>query len=212
MNKSKEIEKEFSKWAKNYGRISYSFWEGDISKDHINAQLKAIKLLSPKKEQNILDVGCGLGNAVIEIAKRIKPGTSYGVDITEEMIKKSRLKAKKINLKNVKFKKANAANLPFKNNFFNGAISSHVAHHFENPQKVFEEIRRTLKPKSKFVLVDTCASSKKIQEFEKKLKKEEKAHNKFLKLSESKKILKKAGFTNIKGYRKNHTLYVVAKS
>jgi len=210
MDKSKEIEKEFSTWTENYGKVKYSFWDGDLSKQHLRDQSKAIKMLNPKKKDNTLDVGCGVGFGSIKLATKINPGISYGIDITEGMIKKSKQHAQKLNIKNINFQKASVLNLPFEDDFFDGAISTHATHHFYKPIKMLAEIRRVLKPNSKFILVDTCASSKLIQNFEKKLKKEEKAHYKFFKLNESKELLKKAGFRSIKGYRKNHTMYISA--
>jgi len=210
MDKSKEIQKEFSTWAEDYGKIKYSFWEGDLSKEHLEAQYEAIRLLHPKKGDNILDVGCGVGWASIKLATKINPGIAYGIDITKEMIDQSKKHAQKLKIKNIKFQKASVLNLPFKDNFFDSSITTHAAHHFYKPYKMFGEIKRVLKPNSKFILVDTCASSKLIQDFEKKLKKEEKAHHKFLKLSEAKKLLKEIGFRKIKGYRKNHTMYITS--
>ena len=212
MDKSKEVQKEFNTWTENYGKIKFSFWEGDLSEQHVKDQIKAIRILKPKKGDNTLDVACGIGFGSLKLAKKIKPGISYGIDITEGMIKKSKQNAQKLNIKNIKFKKASVLNLPFKDNFFDGAISTHAAHHFYKPIKMFSEIQRVLKPKAKFVLIDTCASSKLIQNFEKKLKKEEKAHYKFFKLTEIKDILKKAGFSKIKSLRKNHTMYVSSVS
>ncbi|MBL7100916.1 MAG: class I SAM-dependent methyltransferase [Nanoarchaeota archaeon] len=208
MNKSKEIEQEFSTWAEDYGKIKYSFWEGDLSKQHLKAQSEAIRLLRPKKGDNVLDVGCGVGWGSIKLSAKIEPGIAYGIDITKEMIKKSKEHSKKLKIKNVRFQKVSVLNLPFKDNFFDGAITTHVAHHFYKPVKMFGEIKRVLRPNSRFIIVDTCASSKLIQDFEKKLKKEEKAHHKFFKLCEVKALLKKGGFTKIRGYRRKHTMYI----
>ena len=210
MDKSKEIEKEFSTWAEDYGKIKLSFWEGDLSKEHLEAQYEAIRLLRPKKGDNILDVGCGVGWASIKLATKINPGIAYGIDITKEMIAQSKKHAEKLKIKNIKFQKGSVLNLPFKDNFFDGAITTHAAHHFYKPYEMFGEIKRVLKPNSKFILVDTCGSSKLIRDFEKKLKKEEKAHHKFLRLSEANKLLKEIGFRKIKGYRKNHTMYITS--
>jgi len=210
MNKLEEIEKEFSTWAQDYGKIKYSFWEGDMSKLHLQHQKIAIKLLNPKKRDNVLDIGCGVGWGSINLAMKVSPGISYGVDVTKEMIEKSKEHAKKLNIKNVKFQKASALNLPFDNNFFDGAISTNAVHHFYKPVKMFAEIYRVLKKNSKFILVDTCASSKFIRDFEKKLKKEEKAHYKFFRLNEIKELLIKGGFRKVKGFRRDHVMYVTA--
>lgn len=192
MNKSKEIEKEFSAWAENYGKVKYSFWEGDFSKQHLKYQSEAIRLLRPKKGDNTLDVGCGVGWGSIRLAMKIKPGVAYGIDITKAMIENSKKHAQKLKIKNIIFQKASVLNLPFKDGFFDGAISTHAAHHFYKPIKMFSEIKRVLKTNSRFILVDTCGSSKLLQNFEKKLKKEEKAHYRFFRLSEAKRLLTKS--------------------
>lgn len=210
MDKSKEIEKEFSNWAEDYGKVKYSFWEGDFSKQHLEAQYEAIRMLNPKRRQNIMDIACGVGWGSIKLATKIKPGVAYGIDITKEMIEKSKKHAQKLKINNIHFQKASVLKMPFQDNFFDGAISTHAAHHFYKPIEMFSEIKRVLKPNAKFILVDTCGSSKLIQNFEKKLKKEEKAHYKFFKLSEAKELLKKVGFRKIKGYRKNHAMYISA--
>lgn len=207
---AREVEKEFSSWAADYGKIKFSFWEGDCSKQHLSDQRTAIRLLSPNKTWNVLDAGCGVGWGTIELALKVKPGVAYGIDITKEMIKKSEEHAKKLKVNNVVFRKASVLDLPFKDGFFNGCISTHAAHHFYKPVKMLSEIRRVLKPGSKFILVDTCASSKNIRAFEKKLKREEKAHYKFFRLSEARRLLERAGFKKSKGYRKNNVMYIIA--
>jgi len=210
MDKSNEIEKEFSKWADDYGKVRYSFWEGDLSKQHLKAQYESIRMLKPSKGKNVLDIGCGVGYACIRLAEIIKPGVAYGIDITKAMIEKSRKNAKKHSIINVSFINCSVSNLPFQDNYFDSAISTHASHHFHRPNKMFSEIQRVLKPNAKFILIDTCGSSKLIQDFEKKLKKEEKAHHRFFKLSEIKRLLREIGFKNIKGYRKEHIMYLTA--
>ena len=210
MDKASEIEKEFSAWAEDYGKIKYSFWEGDLSEQHKEDQNKAIEMLKPEKGDKILDVGCGVGLASIKLASIIYPGTAYGIDITKEMVSESQKNAKRLDVENVRFEKASVLELPFKNDKFDGSITTHAAHHFYKPVEMLSEIRRVLKQGSRFVLIDTCGSSKLIQEFEERLKKEEKAHHKFFKLSEAKKLLKDADFKEIEGYRKNHTMYLSA--
>jgi ubiquinone/menaquinone biosynthesis C-methylase UbiE len=211
MNKEIEIQKEFRKWKKDYGVCKFSFWEGDIFDMLVEDWKSAIKMLRPKKNEKILDLACGIGLATIEIAKRVKTETTYGIDITKELIDEARKNAKKANIKNIKFRQSSVKNLPFRDNTFDGMICTNAAHHFHKPLKMFNEIRRVLKNDKKFILIDTCATSKRIQEFERKLKKEEKAHYKFFGLKEIKDILNKTGFSKVEGYRKNYNFYIKAK-
>ena len=210
MHKEKEIKKEFKKWKDNYGRCNYSLWQGDVSEMIRKDWKTAVKMLKPRKNQRILDVACGNGLAAIEIAKKTYPEIAYGVDITKELLSEARKNARKQKVENIKFKLASVRDIPSKDNIFDGAICTNAAHHFHKPVKMFKEIRRVLKNGSRFILVDTCATSKRIKEFEKKLKKEEKAHCRFFGLSEIRDILSKAGFSSVKGFRKDYSYYVTA--
>lgn len=207
-----DIEDEFTAWAEDYGKVKYSFWEGDCAEQHREDQRQALKMLKPKKGDAVLDVGCGIGWGTLDAAARVKPGEAYGIDVTSAMLRKARQHAKKVGVGNVRFTKASADELPFKDGFFDGAFSTHAAHHFPDPLQVFKEVRRVLKSGKSFILIDTSGSTKFMQEFEKKIKKEEKAHNRFLKLSEAKALLRKAGFADVEGYRKDHLLYVKARA
>ena len=207
-----DIEDEFTAWAKDYGKIRYSFWEGDFAEEHRRNQQEALRKLEPKKGDTILDVGCGVGWGTLDAAANITPGEAHGIDITAAMLRKARHHARKVGINNVRFTKASADDMPFDDGSFDGVFTTHAAHHFPDPLEAFKEIRRVLKHGKRLVLIDTSGSTRFMQGFEEKLRKEEKSHNRFLKLSEAKALLRKAGFSNIEGYRKDHTLYVKARA
>lgn len=211
MKKSEKIEEEFSKWAENYGKVKYSFWEGDLSEEHRKAREKAIELLNPQKKDKVIDAGCGVGWGTITMADKVSSGMAYGVDITEEMILKSKKHAGKVDLNNVKFIKASVLNLPFEDNFFDGGITTHAAHHFYRPVDMFSELARVLKEGKQLIVVDNTGSSELIKDFEKKLVKEEESHYKFFELSEAEEILEKSGFKIKNSFIKEHDMYITAE-
>lgn len=92
-----------------------------------------------KKEDKILDAGCGLGRWVIFLSK--KGYQIIGVDNYKEAI--SRLKKADSFLS---LKVADVCKLPFKNEEFDVYLSFGVVEHFENgPTKALREANRVLK-------------------------------------------------------------------
>lgn len=110
-------------------------------------KMKQIKRL--KKGQKVLDLGCGNGLVTGEIMKR---GVKYyGLDISNALVKIARQQYKpEIKSGLVEFKVGNACKkLPYKNNFFDAAISFAVLHHIPgevNRLHFLQELHRVLKP------------------------------------------------------------------
>ncbi len=64
-----------------------------------------IQMLQLKNGIRILDIGCGPGRVLLPLAKKIeeKGGHATGLDIQAEMIEKTRLKARDLNISNIDF-------------------------------------------------------------------------------------------------------------
>ena len=106
------------------------------------------EFLSPQKNENYLDVGCGTGNYTCALSgERYQ---FYGIDPSETMLEKARRRNC-----NVIWQNGTAENLPFENEFFAGAIASLTIHHWKDLSKAFREISRVLKDAGKFVLFTT---------------------------------------------------------
>ena len=68
-----------------YDRMSkfYDYTEGMFEKKYINIALKELKI---RKEEVILEIGFGTGNALINIAEYIgKNGVVHGIDISPKI-------------------------------------------------------------------------------------------------------------------------------
>jgi len=83
-----------------------------------------------------LDVGCGIGD-FLKISKKCYDGLEIN-DYLIEYCKKNNLKVDKI--ENEKF--------PAEDNSFSSAILDNVIEHVSEPESLFKEIERVLKPKS----------------------------------------------------------------
>lgn len=102
-----------------------------------------------KCKGNILDLGSGSGRHLTNI----KDGKMYLVDFSKNMIElaKKKAKSKKID---AEFAVADLTKLPFKDNFFDYAISISALHCLpkENHKKAVSELYRVMKPKSKALI------------------------------------------------------------
>jgi ubiquinone/menaquinone biosynthesis C-methylase UbiE len=110
----------------------------------------------PDAPLEILDVCCGTGCSSIAMAGK-NPGYSVtGIDITENMLKVARRKAKKANLSQLSFREMNAAKMDFPDKIFDIVTISLALH--EMPESLMEsilsEIGRVLKPDGRFYIIE----------------------------------------------------------
>lgn len=95
-----------------------------------------------KKEQKILDIGCGTGLLLKYIINRPN-NIVYGIDISSKMVEVTRKKLPKKMKKNVHI--GDIEKLPFPDNFFDHVIASHVLQHVSNIKKALQEMKRVAK-------------------------------------------------------------------
>lgn len=93
-----------------------------------------------------IDIGSGLGDLAIEIAKRYPNLKITGLDISQEAVDEATKKASKENLSNLSFNVVDVHSLPFKDNSFDLVVSHGVMHHLKDLSKVLSEVYRVLKP------------------------------------------------------------------
>lgn len=117
--------------------------------------------IMPLEGKRILDVGCGNGNTVLEIAKQVGPdGKAVGVDFSSEGIAIAKKKAIELGLdKVIEFRVADAEKLPFEDNYFDAVISECVVCLTPDKQKALNEKTRVLKPGGKIVMHDVVSKA-----------------------------------------------------
>ncbi|TGC07451.1 class I SAM-dependent methyltransferase [Methanolobus halotolerans] len=93
---------------------------------------------------NILDVGCGLGAASMEIAKQHPSASVLGIDIQKGMIRQCRLNADIYNIDNVRFEATSVYKLPYESNKFDTVTCFFMLHHLDDIPRALEEIKRVL--------------------------------------------------------------------
>ena len=92
---------------------------------------------------SVLDIGCGAGNSTKKISET--GANVIGIDFSEKMINEA-----KSAHSGIIFKQSDAENIPLKDNSIDVVIANFIVHHLPEPNKVFKEINRVLKPNGKF--------------------------------------------------------------
>ena len=99
----------------------------------------------------VLDVGTGKGRFVIPLARHVANVTT--VDISAEEQRQARLEAIYAGVADrIRFVIQDARFLPWPAGSFNAVVSWNVFHHLDDPERVFGEMLRVLKPGGKLVL------------------------------------------------------------
>jgi len=102
----------------------------------------------------VLDVGCGAGGAIFQMAKSNKFKSIYGIDISQESVKLAQTKNRDF-IKNdlVKIIEASVLAIPFEDNYFEAVTTFHSHYHWADVLVAMKEIHRVLKPNGCLVLV-----------------------------------------------------------
>ena len=136
MKRIKQLERWNDKMAKRYDIEEYykNPILGCIENIRIN---EIIRIISPRKNDEILDIGCGAGHIIEEI----EAGNITAIDISKEMLSKAK---KRLRKKRVTFLKRDAQNIRLRKKF-DKIICSEVIEHIPNPKKLIDEILKLSK-------------------------------------------------------------------
>lgn len=97
--------------------------------------------------ERIVDIGSGAGFDSFIAAGQVGPtGRVRGVDMTTEMLEKSRQTAAELGYDHVEFREGLAEELPVEDGWADAVISNGVINLCADKQAVFAEIHRVLKP------------------------------------------------------------------
>lgn len=114
----------------------------------------ALENLPITSKSVVADLGAGSGYYTFRIAPKVPEGKVYAVEIQDEAIQYLQNRSKELGLDNVVTVKGveNSPNLP--ENSIDLLIMVDVYHELEYPQEMLTEIRKSLKPDGKILLIE----------------------------------------------------------
>ncbi len=107
---------------------------------HILGELDQIDF----KNKKVLEIGLGQGSDSMQIIQR--GAVYYGIDLTDESVKRLKERFALYELPYQAVTKANAQTIPYEDKFFDVVYSHGVLHHSPEIEKIVDEIHRVLKP------------------------------------------------------------------
>jgi SAM-dependent methyltransferase len=113
---------------------------------------RALQALAPNPGESVLDIGCGGGDTVLELARAVAPdGTVVGIDLSAAVLAFAKRAAD--GWARVRFVHADAQMFPFEPGSFDAAFSRFGVMFFTDPIAAFSNIRRSLKPNGRLAFV-----------------------------------------------------------
>jgi len=102
-----------------------------------------------------VDLGSGKGTDVLRLAEEVgETGFSYGIDVSEGMLKKARKNAEKLGITNVEFVRSELEEIQLESDSAHLVISNCTINHASDKFRVWSEIERILKKSGRFVVSD----------------------------------------------------------
>jgi ubiquinone/menaquinone biosynthesis C-methylase UbiE len=118
-----------------------------MARETWSKNLRVMDALGIDRSDRILDVGCGHGRSLIELAARAWRGRVVGADPSELMVQIAAQRNRPlIEATRVDVVLASAESLPFPDDFFDNVLYVHVLYFWKDLDVSVREIARVLKP------------------------------------------------------------------
>lgn len=120
------------------------------------ARSAGLELLDAGPGDRVLDVGCGPGTALVDLARAVGPnGTAVGLDLSPGMCREAHDALADAGLEAGSVVAGDGAATPFRDETFDAVFASFVLELFDSPEipSVLAEWRRLLEPSGRLVVV-----------------------------------------------------------
>src|ERR1700737_1110407 len=131
-------------WADQYERMDRAVV--DLTKTLLD-------MAAPQPGEHVLDIGCGSGTTVLDLAARVGPGGHVlGADVSDQSVARARQRIAAAGLRHAEVTVADVSPHPFKQNSFELAFSRFGVMFFSDPRAAFANLRRAMKPGGRVAL------------------------------------------------------------
>lgn len=190
-----EIAKRLNQCRKPTGVLGKVIAE-DMNEAHFELTGWGFGKINIKKNDVILDIGCGGGRTVNRMASIATEGKIFGIDYSSDCVRWSKdYNEKFIENSSVEISQASVEKIPFENNKFDIISAVETIYFWPNLIENFKEVKRVLKPLGKLIIICEMYSSERFKERNDEMVKisDMKIHTP----KELKELLEKAGYNNI---------------
>ena len=115
----------------------------------------------PQPGERVIDLGSGAGMDTFLAALSVGPtGQVIGVDMTPQMLDRSRALAERLGLANIEFREGFIEDLPVEDGWADLVISNGVINLCPDKLGVYRQIFRVLRPGGRMTVADICLSAR----------------------------------------------------
>ncbi|MEL6129755.1 MAG: class I SAM-dependent methyltransferase [Cyanobacteria bacterium J06627_3] len=146
-NKKQQL---FDRWAPLYDCIFPSVFYQATHK-------RLLDYVELPKRCHVLDIGCGTGRLLNRLAAKYTDLQGTGLDFSPEMLRQARQSNR--HRPRLIFVQGDVAPLRFADEQFDAVFNTLSFLHYSEPEQVFAEVYRVLRPDGRFYLVDPAAAA-----------------------------------------------------
>ncbi len=147
------------------GFINFGYWKGIETKPKISLKNRALsskqmyklicRRLAIRKNDSVLEIGCGLGNGCVMLHKIYNPKYVIGIDATNKQIQRALKKHKPYidsHRDSIKFFRSNAESIQISPGTISKCFSVEALQHFESIDSFLSSVFSVLKSRGKLVV------------------------------------------------------------